>query len=52
MQGSIITYIKKYSAILLTEAEIEVIKKVFVPKKIRKRQYFLQEGEVCEENIE
>src|SRR5258705_5588144 len=47
MQGSIITYIKKYSAILLTEAEIEVIKNTFVPKKIRKRQYFLQEGQVC-----
>jgi CRP-like cAMP-binding protein len=44
---AIITYIKKYSAIPLTEAEIEVIKEVFVPKKIRKRQYFLQEGDVC-----
>jgi CRP-like cAMP-binding protein len=47
MRESIITYIKKYSAIPLTEADIENIKEVFVPKKIRKRQYFLQEGEVC-----
>jgi CRP-like cAMP-binding protein len=47
MRESIITYIKRYSAIPLTEADIEMIKEVFVPKKIRKRQYFLQEGEVC-----
>ena len=47
MRESIITYIKKYSAVPLTEADIENIKEVFVPKKIRKRQYFLQEGEVC-----
>jgi len=31
----------------LTEAEIEMIKDTFIPKKIRKRQYFLQEGQVC-----
>jgi len=47
MHESLITYIKNYSTIPLTEAEIEVIKDVFIPKKIRKRQYFLQEGEVC-----
>src|ERR1700761_4395168 len=47
MRESIITYIKRYSAIPLTEADIEMIKEVFVPKKIRKHQYFLQEGEVC-----
>ena len=49
MHESIITYIEKYSEIPLTETEIEVIKEVFVPKKIRKRQYFLQEGEVCKQ---
>jgi len=47
MHEPIITYIQKYSSIPLTETEIEVIKEVFVPKRIRKRQYFLQEGEVC-----
>lgn len=31
----------------LTEADVELIKEVFVPKKLRKKQYFLQEGEVC-----
>ena len=47
MHESLITYIKKYSTTPLTETEIETIEDVFVPKKIRKRQYFLQEGEVC-----
>ncbi|HZZ74371.1 MAG TPA: cyclic nucleotide-binding domain-containing protein, partial [Puia sp.] len=46
MHETLITYIKRYSAIPLTEAEIEVIKEVFIPKKIRKHQYFLQAGEV------
>ena len=47
MREPLITYIKKYSPTPLTETEIEVIKEVFVPRKLRKRQYFLQEGEVC-----
>jgi CRP-like cAMP-binding protein len=46
MHEKLITYIKKYSAIPLSEAEIEVINEVFVPQKIRKHQYFLQAGEV------
>jgi CRP-like cAMP-binding protein len=47
MHESLITYIKNHSTTPLTETDIEVIEDVFVPKKIRKRQYFLQEGEVC-----
>jgi CRP-like cAMP-binding protein len=47
MHESLIAYIKRYSATPLTEAEIEVIKESFVPKKFRKRQYLLQEGQVC-----
>ena len=31
----------------MTNRDIEMIKSAFVPKKIRKKQYFLQEGEVC-----
>jgi CRP-like cAMP-binding protein len=47
MYESLITYIKNHSTTPLTEDEIEVIKAAFIPKKIRKRQYFLQEGQVC-----
>jgi CRP-like cAMP-binding protein len=47
MHESIIAYIKNHSTTPLSEIDIEVIADVFVPKKIRKRQYFLQEGEVC-----
>ena len=31
----------------LTEEEMRTIKAAFLPKKIRKRQYLLQEGDVC-----
>jgi CRP-like cAMP-binding protein len=47
MYDSLITYIKNHSTTPLAENEIEIIKDVFAPKRIRKRQYFLQEGEVC-----
>jgi CRP-like cAMP-binding protein len=47
MHESLIKYIESYAATPLTQKEIEVVKSTFVPKKLRKRQYFLQEGEVC-----
>jgi len=47
MHETLLTYIRKHSTTPLTENEIEVIKDVFIPKKLRKRQFFLQEGEVC-----
>ncbi len=47
MHESFIRYITSHSTTLLTEKEIEVIKNTFVHKKLRKRQYFLQEGQVC-----
>jgi CRP-like cAMP-binding protein len=31
----------------LTEDELAYCKSVFLPKKLRRRQYFLQEGDVC-----
>jgi CRP-like cAMP-binding protein len=46
MHEFLITYIKNHSTTPLSETDIEVIKEVFIPKKIRKRQYLLQEGEV------
>jgi CRP-like cAMP-binding protein len=47
MKETLIKYINRYATTPLTESEIEIIEDVFIPKKIRKRQYFLQEGEVC-----
>ena len=47
MHESLIQYIQKHSATPLSEEATEAIKDLFVPKKLRKKQYFLQEGEVC-----
>jgi CRP-like cAMP-binding protein len=47
MHDAFLDYLRRYSTTPLTENEIEAIKNVFIPKKIRKKQYFLQEGEVC-----
>ena len=40
-------YIKAYSTTPLTESDMEMLRNAFIPKKLRKRQYFLQAGEVC-----
>src|SRR6476620_9683835 len=47
MYESLIKYFKNYTTSPLTENEVNSIDSVFGPKKVRKRQYFLQEGEVC-----
>lgn len=40
-------YINKYSPGGITAGDFEIFISYFTPKKIRKRQYFLQEGDVC-----
>jgi CRP-like cAMP-binding protein len=40
-------YKKIQEKITLTEDEFNYCKTLFLPKKLRKRQYFLQEGDVC-----
>ena len=47
MHESLIKYISNHSVTPLTESDLQIIKKSFTPKKFRKRQFFLQEGEVC-----
>ncbi len=47
MYESLIKYFNSYSSKPLTGDEIDLIQSFFIPKKFRKRQYFLQEGEVC-----
>ncbi|UTX50081.1 MULTISPECIES: Crp/Fnr family transcriptional regulator [Chryseobacterium] len=40
-------YIEKISGKLLSEDDKRLLMAYFKPKKLRKRQYFLQEGDVC-----
>lgn len=47
MYNQLIRYINSYAITPLNDNDIERLKSVFVPKKLRKRQYFLQEGEIC-----
>jgi CRP-like cAMP-binding protein len=47
MHESLIKYIDSFSTVALSKSEIEVIENTFIPRKIRKKQFFLQEGEVC-----
>jgi CRP-like cAMP-binding protein len=47
MYDTLITYFNSYTTTPLSGDEIDLIQSFFTPKKFRKRQYFLQEGEVC-----
>src|SRR4051812_13361021 len=47
MHEPLIKYINSFATTPLTTNEVELIKNAFVYKKIRKRQYLLQEGAVC-----
>jgi CRP-like cAMP-binding protein len=40
-------YIQEISGKLLSENDMHLLMAHFKPKKLRKRQYFLQEGDVC-----
>ena len=47
MHDYLIKHFNSYINTPLNEGEIELIESVFQSKKFRKRQYFLQEGDVC-----
>lgn len=47
MHEKLIAYINHYASVSLTKVEEALIVATFLPKKYRKKQYFLQEGEVC-----
>ncbi|TWH99098.1 CRP-like cAMP-binding protein [Flavobacterium tiangeerense] len=47
MHQNLITYINQYASSPLTNEEQALIVATFQPKKLRKKQYFLQEGDVC-----
>lgn len=47
MHESFFKYLKKFSSDPLTEQEMAIFKRGFIPFKLRKRQYFLQAGDKC-----
>lgn len=47
MYDSLLKYIYRYSSTPLANNEFELVKQAFSPKKLKRKQYFLQEGEVC-----
>lgn len=47
MCEKLLTYINKHIASPLTSDQEALIKAAFQPKKLRKKQYFLEEGTVC-----
>ena len=47
MYDALIKYFNSYASTPLTGDEIDLIQSIFVVKRFRKRQYFLQEGEIC-----
>jgi CRP-like cAMP-binding protein len=47
MHDIFISYIRIQLGISLDDSEVELLKKSFTIRKVRKRQYFLQAGEVC-----
>ncbi len=47
MHEALITYIHTQLTRVLSDDEKAAIEKAFKPKKLRKHQYLLQEGEVC-----
>jgi CRP-like cAMP-binding protein len=47
MHEQLITYISEHSITPLTEEDRHIIRTAFIPKRFHRRQFFLQEGEVC-----
>jgi len=47
MYEPLIKYIRERSDSLLSTNDLSLIKEAFISKKLRKRQFLLQEGEVC-----
>jgi CRP-like cAMP-binding protein len=47
MYESLLKYINEHATKPLTDNEVELVKSAFLSKKLRKKQYLLQEGDVC-----
>lgn len=47
MHDTLIKYIQQHSVTPLTENDVALIKQLFIHKKLRKRQFLLQEDDIC-----
>src|SRR5476649_2224552 len=47
MYEALFTYIRSKSTTPLTDEDVSLLKSILVPKKFRKGQYLLVEGDVC-----
>jgi len=47
MHKSLINYVNSHISTPLTDSQVKLIRNSFMPIRIRKKQYFLQEGTVC-----
>ncbi|WP_026464367.1 Crp/Fnr family transcriptional regulator [Adhaeribacter aquaticus] len=47
MHEALFNYIFRYTGLQLSETEMELVTSAFTFKKLRKKQYLLQEGEIC-----
>jgi CRP-like cAMP-binding protein len=47
MHKNLLAYIRQYATLPLTSDEEALIAAAFKPKRLRKKQYFLEEGNVC-----
>lgn len=47
MYEPLFNYIQHYGKQTLSEAEKELIRGIMLPKRLRRKQYFLEEGKVC-----
>ena len=47
MYNILLQYIIDYSSLPVSDEDFKRIQDAFKPKKLRKRQYLLQEGDVC-----
>ena len=47
MLNSLINYIKERSVSPLSKEDIDLLNQAFIAKRLRKRQFLLQEGEIC-----
>lgn len=48
MYAPLFNYIERYGKATLTEDEKGIIKSAMEPKRLRKKQYFLEEGKICQ----